>query len=92
MWKKTIILTVVCVFALALVSIAEEKVAVKSELHRRFDNNHDLLIDRGEQKALQKYQELIERFEKLRSMAREAEEKSKRLWSEAKELGQVLKR
>lgn len=61
MWKKTIILTIVCVFALALVSIAEDRVPVKNELQKRFDRNRDGFIDRDEQKALQKFQEIRER-------------------------------
>ena len=92
MWKKTIILTIVCVFALALVSIAEDRVPVKNELQKRFDRNRDGFIDRREQKPLQKFQEIRERIEKLRSMAREAEEKAKHFRAEAKELKEALKR
>jgi len=92
MWKKTLIPTIVCVFALALVSIAEDRMPAKDDLQERFDRTRDVLIDRREQKALQKFQEIRERIEKLRSMAREAEEKSKRFRAEAEELEQVLKR
>jgi len=91
MWKKMMILSILCVFGLAIVSIAEERMPVTEELHRRFDYNRDVLIDRSEQKSLQKFDEIRARIEKLRSMAREAEEKSKRFQAEAEELERVLK-
>jgi len=109
MWKKTLILTIVCVFALALVSIAGDRMPAKEDLQEMFDRNLDVFIDRGEQNALQreqnalqkfleirahseKLQELKGRIEKLRSMAREAEEKAKHFRAEAEELERTLKR
>jgi len=65
---------------------------VKNELQKRFDRNSDGFIDRGEQKPLQKFLEVRKRIEKLRLMAREAEEKSKHFRAEAEELERALKR
>jgi hypothetical protein len=92
MWKKTLILTIVCVFALVLVSLAKDKMLGKEHLQEMFERDRDVFIDRGEQKPMQEFLELKDRIEKLRSMAREAEAKAKHFRAEAKELEQTLKR
>lgn len=72
MCKNTLILSILCVFACAIVCLAEEGMPAKEDT--------------------QKLRQSQERIEKLRTMAREAEEKAKNFRLEAQELQRMMGR
>jgi len=90
MCKKICGLLIVWIFALAVVSAAEEKKSIKDNPAERADRYYGF-VDREQQRQPDKFDEMKERIEKLCVMAREAEEKAKRFWAEAEELERALK-
>ena len=92
MCKRMFVLSILCVFVLAVASAAQEKMRVENDLQKQFDRNHDGFLDQEERVLLGEFSEARERIEKLCAMAREAEEKARHLWAEAEELERTLNR
>jgi len=92
MCKNTVILSIACALVLCIVSIAQERVPVKDEMQKHFDRNRDGFIDGKELEMIHKFEQTREKVEKLRVMAREAEEKANNFRAEAQELQRNLER
>lgn len=90
MCKKMCSLLIVWIFALTVVSAAEEKESIEDNPVKRADRYYGF-VDWEQQRQPDEFHEVKERIEKLCAMAREAEETAKRFWAEAEELERALK-
>lgn len=86
------ILSIAFALVLCIVSIAQERVPVKDEMQKHFDRNRDGFIDGKELEMIRNFEQTREKVEKLRVMAREAEEKANNFRAEAEELQRNLER
>ena len=62
MFRRMIILSIVCVCALAVVSAGQERVPVKTDLQHQFDGTQDGFIGPDEQAMLREFSEARERI------------------------------
>ena len=77
MFRRMVILSIVCVCALAVVSAGQERVPVMTDLQHQFDRNQDGFVGPDEQVMLREFSEARERIEKLLAEAREAEARAR---------------
>ena len=92
MFKRMVVLLILCVCALTVVSAAQERVPVRTDLQHQFDRNRDGFIGPDEQAMLREFSEARERIEGLREEARQIEERAGRLRAEAEEIERSINR
>jgi len=92
MSTKTMVLRTVCALAVIMVSVAANQAFAQEDPDERPQQRGPEFVDTGEHGPPHEFVEITERIERLRAMAREAEERARRFRAEAEELERQLPR